>query len=286
MDESLSLNQGKQYKSRKFQTEYQKESFTNITNTIANNTTNPNITLSTANATFITTSIATPAPVESNQVSTDPDTQEAFDLQAKMEDLLNRLQKAQTDQASFTDKFVNSTSSTTNKYLNNNVRFSNENRYGYVTNQSELKMYPEINDNYIYKANQGKHGCPVNEPIEISIPFPSQPKLGQSIELETGIFVVLGLPITKVGESCGFEGRNVYVDKLITNTTATYQGCYADNNGSWTTMSFIGGSPPKGAYINNGNFDQHPNIETYKYISNSSDIPGWNVNAVLINWTA
>ena len=61
MDESLSLNQGKYHKSRKFQTEYQKESFTNITNTVA-----------TANIHTVP------------NVSTDHDTQEAFDLQAKM----------------------------------------------------------------------------------------------------------------------------------------------------------------------------------------------------------
>jgi hypothetical protein len=288
--ESLSLIQGKYHKSRNFQTEYPKEAFTNIRNTVANNTTNPNITLSTSsdNSSCIATSTptSTSSPLESNQVSTDPDTQEAFDLQAKMEDLLSRLQQAQSDQASFTDKFVNSTNTSTNKYLNNNVRFLDVDRYGYVTNLSELKMYVNNNDNYIYKENKGKHGCPDNEPIEISIPFPSQPKLGQSIELEPGIFVVLGLPITKVGESCGFEGRNVYVDKLITNTTATYQGCYADNNnGSWTTMSFIGGAPPKGAHIDNGNFEQHPVVETYKYIGDSSELPGWSVDAVLINWT-
>jgi Asp-tRNA(Asn)/Glu-tRNA(Gln) amidotransferase C subunit len=277
MDETLSLIQGKQYKSRKFQ----KESFTNIANTIANNTTNPNITLSTAK----TTSIATSAPIESNQVSTDPDTQEAFDLQTKMEDLLNRLKQAHTDQASFTDKFTNSTDSSKNKYLNNNVHFTSVNKYGYVTNQSELKMYNDANNNAIYNKNKGKHGCPNNEPIEINVSFPLQPKLGQSIELETGIFVVLGLPITKVGESCGFEGRNVYVNKLITNTTATYQGCYKDQP-DFRTMTFIGESPPSGISITNGTF-YYPDISglkpPYKYIT-KNEVWGWTIGeAILIN---
>lgn len=260
--EPFSITQGKYHKSRQFQ----RESFTmpNMRNkaTIATDPTNP--------------------------IATDPDTQEVTDLQSKMEDLLTRLQSAQTDQASFTDKFANSVNANdtnTNTYLNKNIHFSNVDRYGYVTNQSELKMY--IN-NDLFEKNKGKHGCPA-EFIEAGFSFPADPppKLGQIIETNiSGIFVVLGLPIARLGESCGYEGQNVYVDKLITNTTATYQGCYADNNnGSWTTMTFIGGAPPKGAHIDNGNFEQHPVVETYKYIGDSTELPGWSVDAVLINWT-
>jgi hypothetical protein len=119
--ESLSLIQGKYHKSRKFQ----RESFTmpNIRNkyTVATNPTNP-----------------------TTDPDTDPDTQEAIELQTKMTDLLTRLQQAETEQSSFTDTFatsVNANSTNTNTYLNKNVHFSNVDRYGYVTNQSELKMY-------------------------------------------------------------------------------------------------------------------------------------------------
>jgi len=272
--EPFSLTQGKYFITNKSY----KESFT-IPN-IKHNTTN----VATADPVMATTDPATTDP------ATTDDTQEAINLQTQMEDLLTRLQSAQTADASFTDKFstsVNANNTNTNTYLNKIIHFSNVDRYGYVTNQSELKMY--INDNNgksIYETNKGKHGCP-SDYIEAGFDFPTDPapKLGQSIETNiSGVFVALGLPITRVGESCGYEGQNVYVNKLITNTTATYQGCYADN-GYWNTMAFIGGAPPKGAHISNGNFEQHIVVETYKYIGDSTALPGWNVNAVLINWT-
>ncbi len=254
--------QGKYHKSRKFQ----RESFTM-----------PNIKNKSTVATDSISDSTTSDP------STDPDTQEAIELQTKMTDLLTRLQQAETEQSSFTDKFassVNANNTNTNIYLNKNVHFSNVDRYGYVTNQSELKMYIS---NDLFEKNKGKHGCPT-EFIEAGFSFPNDPppKLGQSIETNiSGIFVALGLPISRPGESCGFEGQNVYVDKLITNTTAVYQGCYADDS-----TTFIGGDPPvEETFTTNKNFSQSQLAnDSYKYLSwDTTTVPGWNFNCVLVN---
>ena len=227
--EPFSLTQGKYFITNKSY----KESFTmpNIRNNInisasasatPNSTTPDPATPDPAIPDSATTDSATPDSATTDPATTD-DTQEAVDLQAKMEDLLTRLQKAQTDEASFTTKFstsVNANDTNTNTYLNKNIHFSNVDRYGYVTNQSELKMYTS---NDLFEKNKGKHGCPTDF-IEAGFSFPTDPapKLGQSIETDiSSVFVALGLPITRLGESCGYEGQNVYVNKLITNTTAT-----------------------------------------------------------------
>ena len=277
--EPFSLTQGKYFITNKSY----KESFTmpNIRNNI-------NISASAS----ATPDPATPDPAIPDSATTDSDTpdsattddtQEVTDLQSKMEDLLTRLQSAQTDQASFTDKFANSVNANdtnTNTYLNKNIHFSNVDRYGYVTNQSELKMYTS---NDLFEKNKGKHGCPTDF-IEAGFSFPTDPapKLGQSIETDiSSVFVALGLPITRLGESCGYEGQNVYVNKLITNTTATYQGCYTNNS-----TTFIGGDPPVAeTFITNGNFSQ-PSLSnnTYKmYSATNTAVPGWYFNAYLLN---
>ena len=259
--ESFSLKQGKKLKSKKYQKYI--EGFTD-TNDSPSDTlpydTNTNSTTDTSN-------------------STDPDIVEADELQAKIKDLLNQLNQVEAKTTDITDEYIDSTDPLKNTYLNKNIHFSNG-QYGYVTGQSELKMYPTEK---LYNANKGNHGCPADA-TDVNFAFPDKPKLGTSITISDRIKLILGIPIMKEGESCGYEGQNVYVDKLITNTTATYQGCYADNKNS-PTMTFINGSPPKGANLINGNFDQHPTVDTYKYVSSSSDIPGWNIDAVLINWT-
>jgi hypothetical protein len=83
-------------------------------------------------------------------------------------------------------------------------------------------------------------------------------------------------------QSIGNEGSNVFVNTLINNPSASYEGCYADNLNS-PLVSFIGGSPPPPSAIVNGNFDQ-PQIanNSYQYLQpNSNVVPGWTFNAVL-----
>ena len=243
MDETLSLNQGRYHKSRKFQ----RESFTNITNTVA-----------TANIHTVP------------NVSTDPDTQEAFDLQAKMEDLLTRLQQAETENSKFINTFATSVNANTNPYLNKTIRFTTG-HIAYVTNQGVVKYIPSMD---IWNTSTAS-----KEYTELDIPWNDAWNNVPGITIPTTPPLVSGKFMT-LGESLGNEGRNVYVDKLITNTTATYQGCYTNNS-----TTFIGGDPPVAeTFITNGNFSQ-PQIanNSYQYLAGSSSVPGWDFNCVLVN---
>ena len=82
------------------------------------------------------------------------------------------------------------------------------------------------------------------------------------------------------GQSCGNEGNSIYVDQLISDSKATYKGCYQDSQ-TTPTMTFIGGSPPVNSSIVNGNFSQPViNNNSYEYIGS---VPGWTGSFVLIN---
>ena len=162
-----------------------------------------------------------------------------------------------------------------NPYLGKNVRFSNGS-VCYVTQQGVVKGY---GSEAAVTATAGLNGCPAQSNIvNINIDFSKYYAEGSIIPTTPPL--VTGSPMIS-GQSCGNEGSNVYVNKMISNPNSTYMGCYADNATN-TAMTFIGGSPPPPSVtIQNGNFAQ-PTIvtNTYEYISS---IPGWGGNFVLTN---
>jgi len=173
--------------------------------------------------------------------------------------------------------------SVNNSYLNKFIRWSDpsaNNAIMYVTNQGVAKP---INDKDILKSILGVNGCPdIKTIVNISIPWDSSYTVfGTTIPTTPSLTV--GTPM-KTGESCGKEGINVYVDKLLTDSKATYKGCYADDSSS-RTMSFIGGEPAAISSIVNGDFSQPvKSNNSYEYITSVSKVPGWNFqNAVLVN---
>jgi hypothetical protein len=165
-----------------------------------------------------------------------------------------------------------------NPYLNKNVCLSGG-ACGYVTKQGVFKWYPADN-NYTYSNTAGKNGCP-NTPYQQINGDGDINAVGSTISSNPPLIV--GTPMT-AGQSCGSEGSNIFVNKMINNPTSTYQGCYADNTTS-PLMTFIGGAPPPpSGNLQNGNFQQ-PQIanNSYQYISSNSTVPGWDFYAVLIN---
>jgi len=165
-----------------------------------------------------------------------------------------------------------------NPYLNKNVCLSGG-ACGYVTKQGVFKWYPADN-NYTYSNTAGKNGCP-NTPYQQINGDGDINAVGSTISSNPPLIV--GTPMT-AGQSCGSEGSNIFVNKMINNPTSTYQGCYADNTSS-PLMTFIGGAPPPpSGNLQNGNFEQ-PQIasNSYQYISSGSAVPGWDFYAVLIN---
>jgi hypothetical protein len=125
-----------------------------------------------------------------------------------------------------------------NPYLGKNVCLQNGS-CGYVTQKGVFKLYP---DNDTYTATAGQNGCPNTPYINITgdvMGGGDVNTVGTTISSNPPLIV--GTPMT-AGQSCGNEGSNVFVNRLISNPTVSYVGCYADNMVS-PLMSFIGGAP-------------------------------------------
>ena len=155
-----------------------------------------------------------------------------------------------------------------NPYLNKIIRF-NTGEYAYVTNQGVVK-YMSSKDLLVSKNY-----------VDVNMPWLSSYSTPGTI-INTTPNLITGTPLQK-NQSVGNEGTNVFVDRLINDSTATYMGCYADNL-TQPTMSFVGGNPPQGNFIQNGDFS-HPQLSsnTYSLINSTSDVPFWNFNAYLVN---
>ena len=165
-----------------------------------------------------------------------------------------------------------------NPYLGKNIQVGAG--IMYVTQQGVAKWYPNPN---ILTSTAGKNGCPSQQQIvNTNLPWSSSYETAGAT-IPTKPPLITGTPMT-AGQSCGNEGVNVFVNKLVNNPTISYKGCYADNRQS-PVMTFIGGSPPPpSGSLQNGNFAQ-PQIanNSYQYISSNTTVPGWNFYAVLIN---
>jgi len=114
-----------------------------------------------------------------------------------------------------------------NPYLNKNLRLSentanitdpnlNDPHHssfgGYVTGQGLYKSYSGSS----YHGTMGVNGCPNN--------------ITKSNGINDYLSSLLsGKPMVK-GQSCGNEGKNVYVSKLISNPKSSYLGCYNDKS--------------------------------------------------------
>ena len=106
-----------------------------------------------------------------------------------------------------------------NPYLNKTVRFTSG-HICYVTNQGVVKYIPTM------EIWQGliDNGCGSMNYIELDVPWldtywnpgtaiPTNPPLISGTNME-------------LGQGCGNEGANVFVNNLVKNPTTTYLGCY------------------------------------------------------------
>ena len=178
-----------------------------------------------------------------------------------------------------TQDYVNRISSS-NPYLNKFIRFTNG-TIAYVTN---LGVAKPISSSNAYQSLLGKNGCPTTVQ---DVPLEWSPSYIEGSIIPLNPTLVVGSPMNE-GESCGNEGKNVFVSSLISkDAISAYQGCYQDASPS--IMTFIGESPPVqiDASIVNGDFSQ-PQIptNTVKYTTSDTDfskIPGWEFDAILNN---
>jgi hypothetical protein len=142
-------------------------------------------------------------------------------LEAQYNDMLLQYNAIQKKIGDSSLDIIKRTSSTTNPYLNKNVKFTN-NVVAYVTSQGIVKPYPSFD---LYMSMAGKNGCPNSELMYIDIPFITAYISGSIIP--TNPSLVVGSPMVQ-GESCGNEGKNVYVSTLVQNVNSSYVGCYSD----------------------------------------------------------
>jgi hypothetical protein len=170
-----------------------------------------------------------------------------------------------------------------NPYLNTNIRFTTGETC-YVTNQGVVKWYPNPE---IWNSTAGMNGCPASSKItQLNIPWEASYN-NSGTNIPTNPPLITGTPMTQ-GQSCGYEGTNVYVNEMVgSNVTSSYKGCFADNS-TTPAMTFIGPAPPTpppgSGQITNPDFD-YPEIaaNSYQYISSNTTVPGWDFYAVLIN---
>ena len=180
-----------------------------------------------------------------------------------------------------------------NSYLNQNICIgkppvdgvkNTDDACGYVTNQGVFKWYPADN-NVTYNNTAGKNGCPstayvkVNGEVDINA-------IGSMTTTTPPLLI--GTPMVS-GQSCGYEGNNVYVDKMLPpDIIPKYLDVYGTRGNP--NIKFIGGAPveppPSFNGIQNGNFaEPRINDNSFKYIHSESMVPNWGFKdgAVLLN---
>jgi hypothetical protein len=141
-----------------------------------------------------------------------------------------------------------------NKYLNKIIRFSRTGQLLYVTKQGVAKYIPSME---ILNSISGKNGCPntTGNYISIDIPWLNEYSV-EGTQLPTNPPLIIGKNM-QLNESCGNEGSNVFVNKMMSsNPTPTYVGCYQENEQN-PSMAFIGETlPSNGATSGTYNLDK------------------------------
>lgn len=162
-----------------------------------------------------------------------------------------------------------------NPYLNKFIQFTTG-EICYVTNQGVAKYLPNVS--LVQSTGVNYNGTNIN----VNIPFDKSWTMNPGSNIPTNPPLISGTDID--GSQLGNEGDNVLVDRIISNNSSNYIGCYTDNN----SMNFVGDTPSKvtnqNTNIINGNFD-NPLLPTnsYELIIDTTTVPGWNFNANLIN---
>ena len=146
------------------------------------------------------------------------------ELNSMQTKFLNLMQKYNNIQQSIGDSSLETINrmSSNNPYANKNIRFNNG-TICYVTSQGTAKPYLNLD---IFNLTAGKNGCPSgSEIVNIDLPYLTSYSPGSVIP--TTPTLVVGTNMVQ-GQSCGSEGKNIYVSKLVNNPSSSYVGCYND----------------------------------------------------------
>lgn len=138
-------------------------------------------------------------------------------LQTEYDSLIEQYKTANTVMIQDVKTTVDKMSS--NTYLNQNITLSDGKTY-YVTGKGVTKLYDSA---ATYSGTNGKNGCPSGSTSANLSSIPNTTK---------GSNVV-------VGQTCGNEGSNVVVSKVLNTPSSSYVGCYNDS-ATTPTMTSVG----------------------------------------------
>ena len=146
-------------------------------------------------------------------------------------DLKNEYQRTLNEYTDLNNKISSSTNSyfsrtkQSNPYLGKVIKLQSGELF-YVTNQGVAKWFKTMD---IYNEVSGKNGFPPkNQSVPVSIAWSDGYQYsGATIPLNPPL--ITGTPV-KSSQSVGNEGKNVFVNEMISNPTDTYKGCYTDNS--------------------------------------------------------
>lgn len=186
-------------------------------------------------------------------------------LEIKYNSLVQQLKIEQQNLLNSTNTYVDQTNSTKNPYLGKNVTTKSDGKTYYITGEGVAKLYSSDSD---YNQIIGKNNCPSTTQQIDSMP--------SYINTRDGTNMI-------VGQECGNEGKNVLVNKMVSDTGSTFIGCYNDSLTSRAMTQMGNGDQTfdwascKQAAIDTGNLYfglQNLNPTTKKsacYVSNDSD---------------
>lgn len=226
----LSLNQGKQFqqkrnkckeiksKSKSKSKSKGKEGFTNSSDFIPES----------GNSHRIPVFLNQYNRIKSNIGDSTNDIQGLTRLQTEYDNIVQQLDTETNKAEEQGDAYLNLTSSN-NPLLSKNITidasqgdlpFVSSGIGGYVTSKGMFKNYT---DQATFDSTAGKNGCPADITKGVK-------KDNYSSLLKNGTDM-------KSGQSCGNEGKNVYVSRVLTDPEVTYQKCYYNTNPSDSTTT-------------------------------------------------
>ena len=194
----------------------------NFTNNAASNGLNNNLTLDHTNFTNETKNVLSQSTLTNNDISNNNQ------LLSRYKSVLDQYQRQVQSSLNHLKNYVNSMDPSSNPYLGKNIQFSNG-TIAYVTSMGVVKPYA----NNIYSSTAGKNGCPSTSPISVTIPWKNS-FLTPNTVISTTPYLIAGTQM-KAGQSCGNEGENIFVNKMLSETTTptlNYEGCYNDSSSS------------------------------------------------------
>lgn len=105
--------------------------------------------------------------------------------------------------------------------FNNNLNLANG-QLGYVTGKGKFKWY---DTSETFNQTAGKNGCPTNI---INSPISSNDYNTPGANIDN---LIVGTAML-TGQSCGNEGKNVWVTNVVSNPSSSFTGCYKNDGTS------------------------------------------------------